>query len=299
MPVNNAVKTPTSKSPGAMLQHARERAGVSLEHVSEQTMIPLSRLSALEEDNFERVGGAAYVVGYARNAAVVIGVDPKPIVDAYTVLLNSGRKPTVLVEDFDQSVTGLILPKKTRPILIGVSGVSILAFIILIIFFTDSSDRPNGEMSQQQSLAPKDLRGREPSVEQARPVDSDALTAKLSAEKQLNVDPLIEGIAPIALVSEDKVSSVIDDSQAESRENVVDVLSIFFTDECWVQVIDASGRKLLARVGSSGDHLRVEGLPPFDVKLGNAEAVLIELNGAPVEVVPRRGKRTLRFSVGS
>ena len=69
--------------PGLALKHAREKAGVSLAHISEQTRLSQSRLIALEEADYGLLGGVAYATGYARSYCNVIGVDPKPHVEAF------------------------------------------------------------------------------------------------------------------------------------------------------------------------------------------------------------------------
>ena len=45
--------SPAELSPGTVLRQARERAGLTLEAVAQRTLIPLSRLRALEGDDYE------------------------------------------------------------------------------------------------------------------------------------------------------------------------------------------------------------------------------------------------------
>ena len=66
-------------APGAALRRAREQAGIALEVVAQRTMIPLSRLRALENDDYERVGVATFVVGYVRAYAKFLRMDPAPL----------------------------------------------------------------------------------------------------------------------------------------------------------------------------------------------------------------------------
>lgn len=74
-------------------------------------------------------------------------------------------------------------------------------------------------------------------------------------------------------------------------------LVLRLTDDCWVDVTDATGKRIVARNVASGDNLRLFGQAPFDVILGNAAAVELTLNGQPVDTTPPAGRRMLRLSV--
>lgn len=64
-------------SPGAQLRKAREQAGISLQSISERTLISTSKLQALERDDFSAVGGTAHVTGYTKAYARALGLDAK------------------------------------------------------------------------------------------------------------------------------------------------------------------------------------------------------------------------------
>ncbi len=68
---------------GAYLKRERELREVSLERVSEVTRIPRSTLEHLEADDLERLPGRAYVVGYLRAYASVVGLDVDEVLLRY------------------------------------------------------------------------------------------------------------------------------------------------------------------------------------------------------------------------
>ena len=69
-------------------------------------------------------------------------------------------------------------------------------------------------------------------------------------------------------------------------------LVLEFTDECWVEVYDADGRRLVYALLGANDRRVVQGTAPFSIRLGNAPAAQITFNGQYVEpavYIPSRG----------
>ena len=71
-----------------------------------------------------------------------------------------------------------------------------------------------------------------------------------------------------------------------------------FSDDCWLEVRDASGTLIHADLERAGDTLRLDGEAPFDVLAGNAAAVKLSFLGESFPVRARPGRATARFTVG-
>ena len=68
---------------GDTLRDARRRQNRSLGDAASQTRIRESHLAALEQEEFDALGGDVYVKGFLRSYAKYLGVDPEPLVDVY------------------------------------------------------------------------------------------------------------------------------------------------------------------------------------------------------------------------
>jgi len=68
---------------GAALAAARADRGLSVEDVSAATRIRPAIVRAVEADDFEPCGGAAYARGHLRSIAQVVGTDPRPLVEEF------------------------------------------------------------------------------------------------------------------------------------------------------------------------------------------------------------------------
>ena len=326
-----------------MLKKARESSGVSLEYISEQTLIPVARLSALETEDFDRVGGSAYVVGYARNAAQTIGVDPKPIVDGFTALLNQEESRIFSANQAVSSAAQQPGIKNLQKMIVGV-GIALLLVVILMIYLglrgsggesttsgsaiSDSSINDLASPHLIETEVPEDQSKIQQSSDRdngsdGRGVDEmDSNTSELSnvkpGETVIDIDQAepeeVDQKAEVALsdlyADDASVEESQPDSEAvEANESAIETqltfekadsgtIDIYFADECWVQITDSSGDRLVARVAQAGDHLTVSGQPPFDVMLGNARGATIEYDGTEFPFTPKKSKRTLRLTLG-
>ncbi len=73
------------KTVGEILLEARERSGLSLDAVSQETRLPKKSLEYLETDNFESIPAKVYVTGFLRTYAGVLGLDVSQILNKYEV----------------------------------------------------------------------------------------------------------------------------------------------------------------------------------------------------------------------
>ena len=71
------------ESLGQKLREAREKHNYNLEQVARDTNISKSYLEALEEENFGVIPGDTYVLGFLRNYAEYLGLNPEELVGLY------------------------------------------------------------------------------------------------------------------------------------------------------------------------------------------------------------------------
>lgn len=72
---------------GATLRRARNQKGLTLDQLSRATKIGLSKLQALEDNDFERLPAVVYTRGFLRAYAREVGLDPEATVEQYLLQL--------------------------------------------------------------------------------------------------------------------------------------------------------------------------------------------------------------------
>src|SRR5262249_32663510 len=100
---------------------ARQRAGLTVAQVSEQTRIREAVIRGIERDDYCECGGDFYARGHIRSIAKAVRADPAPLVEEYDAVC---RSPDVLstVSLEELLATSAQAPRRRRPTLPAVSG---------------------------------------------------------------------------------------------------------------------------------------------------------------------------------
>jgi len=75
-------------------------------------------------------------------------------------------------------------------------------------------------------------------------------------------------------------------------------LALSFSDDCWVDISDATGKRLAYGSRRSGDQLSLAGVAPIKVLLGNAAVVSLTLNGQAYDLSRYPQGRVARLTLG-
>jgi cytoskeletal protein RodZ len=79
---------------GETLAQARDRAGLTITQVSQQTRIRQSIIGDIERGDFGSCGGGFYARGHIRSIARAVGVDPGPLIEEYDATQGATRPVT-------------------------------------------------------------------------------------------------------------------------------------------------------------------------------------------------------------
>ncbi|MBX2857293.1 MAG: DUF4115 domain-containing protein [Cellvibrionaceae bacterium] len=297
---STASGTAITDSPGQVLAAARESRGLSLEVIHEKTLIPVWKLKALEADQYTRLGGRPFAIGYLRQVAKLLEVDATPLVEHFNRICKPVVQPELPEEQESAAQVALQLAKK--PLLSLWSPWTLL--VSVIIWFASVWLFQN-EADQVETLADDALLEPQPAEESLNPAELEALAEDL--RRSSSVDPIpqleLETVSEIQPVDLSPTPTVDELPAAETPAEPLapalsdqDQLAMAFTEQCWVEVRDVRDTLLVAKLYDKGDNLRLSGEGPFSVLLGNAAAAQrVTVNGREFEVVPRGAQKTLRL----
>lgn len=126
--------------------------------------------------------------------------------------------------------------------------------------------------------------------------DSSSMPQNLASEANTSVS---EASTPEVSV-EETPASVTSESQtlptADVSANANIKLSL--TAECWVDVVDATGKRLVFGSRQAGEELNVRGMAPVKVLLGNAAAATLSFNGEAIDLSGYPTGRVARLTLG-
>jgi cytoskeleton protein RodZ len=74
-------------------------------------------------------------------------------------------------------------------------------------------------------------------------------------------------------------------------------LSFEFTEDCWLEVVDAGGQTIYGDLNHDRELLNVYGTPPFNVLIGRVSAVTVTYNGETVELLAHTFNDTAKLVI--
>ena len=288
---DTTVQTPpaTLPTPGASLRAAREAAQLTPKAVAAELRLPEEKLQALEQDQYERMASDTFVRGYIRRYARIVKLDGEELIAAYEGYLQQLRATTEQVTQAqDRPGGGGKLPNWAMPAAIVVG--LIVVWALAVSLFTERPAEPVAAAPQPQVVNPAAADEIEVDV---FPGAADA--ANDSGETLPAPAPAAGGAA---VTSAAATRAAVPEPEQPAPAPLEDRIDFVFSDECWIEVTDASGAVLIADLQQAGQSLSLSGTAPFSVMLGNARAATLALNGAAVAVNPISGRKTLRLTVG-
>lgn len=291
-------------SPGKLLVWARERSNLTQDQVAKELYMTLTKVRALESDDYRHMGADTFVRGYLRAYANLVHLDVAQVLAAY---------------DRHLQKLGLVetpVPRRTesanKPIwqfVLFIVIALVVLWLISIWFFDNRQppviDRP-ANVTPQLDIGHVALSSTASSVL----LVANGTTAVESATSSTEALPATASTSSdAALSATESISSAAASVESSSQASVtvapvaadttgLAVLALSFTAECWLEVSDARGDVLAADLQAAGSRLQLQGEAPFDVKLGNAHAARIELNGKPIAITPLSTTNVLSLKVG-
>jgi cytoskeleton protein RodZ len=250
---------------GEALGDRRRALGLSLDDVAAKLKFMPRQLEALEAGRFERLAGPSFVRGMIRSYARLLDLDPEPLVI---------RLPTEA-----PSVDSLAEFVKSKPIPITDTsrGVNLLygafslviAGVIAAVVWEWQAER---SASERMTF----VRPSEPAAPRPEPV---ARTEPIAvATTKL---PPVEAPA-IAPASPPQAAPSADVSAEPGNRRI----TLVFDKESWVLVRARDGKVLISQLNPAGSERVVEGLPPFEVVIGNAAHVRVRYDDRDVDLAP-------------
>jgi len=81
---------PLLRTPGELINEAREAQDLTIAQLSERTKIPPPVLNALELDEYHKISGPLYIKSFLQTCALDLGLDPEAVLSLYNKI--SGEK---------------------------------------------------------------------------------------------------------------------------------------------------------------------------------------------------------------
>jgi cytoskeleton protein RodZ len=304
-------------SPGKLLLQARLQAGLTQEQVAKELYMTLYKVKALEADDYSRLNSDTFTRGYIRAYANLTKVDVVIILAAYDDLIERlTPKEAVHKQDHKQDKAASENSHRGAWQFLAVIGIFFIALWLISVWFfdnhsddeyvvtvaTSSSSAEAITSDGSSSLSVNEINKSNALV--TAPEGAVSSSGSASSAARLNAQVVasvsVSNVsAAVATSSIAIVESVTAESSSSAKKIGLDELSFSFREESWLEVSDSRGDVLATELQPAGSKLKLIGLAPFDVKLGNSPAVDVSLNGKKMDVIPLMGTNVLTLKIGN
>lgn len=250
-------------SPGRALAAARAELKLSVADVSQQIKYGVKQIAAIEADDYAKLPGTTFVRGMIRSYAKLVQIDPQPLL-ADLVRRDIPAPVTVDLHTSDQEPF-LEGGKKSNRVYAYLSVAALLA-VAVVAYEWHASPPSSGEVV---TIAPKVAR-------------SEAAPAPLAPASA----PERQGGTEAQPVESPAQAAAVPPRAATGRPGGFNRLELEFGEVSWVEIRQANGKVLLSQLNPAGSRQTIDGVPPFEVVIGNAANVRLKYNDAPVDLRP-------------
>ena len=303
---------PATPSPGQVLREAREEQGLSQQAIAEKLYLKVGIIDDIEQNRLDDSTSVTFIKGYVRLYAKNIGLNPEEVLTLFNQY-HTTTKPPAKLQSFSRRVAKQAHDDRWMMVTYGIAIVLIAGVVVWWYQqpANDTNDVPSSPVNPitqpaQMNQSDGDAQNRTETVE---PVEEDSLETDNDAQPAANEPVIAEvpvtEVPPQTPAADDEVDVAEPETALAQPEmtplnDTTDAIApaelVFqFSEDCWVNVTDASGEAIAYGIKASGYEMRVTGLPPFEVTLGAPSVVQISYNGETVDMSGFDPTRTAKF----
>lgn len=314
--------TEQSPSIGQQLRQAREAAGMSLVDVAQSLNLTKQQITHLEQDEFDALGPIIFTKGYIRSYCKLFSLDESRLLAPLST--EQHAEPTANMQSFSKRTEKEA--NDSRLMLVSYLIVAVVIGLSVWWWWQNSAENSVKSSAENNTAAQNALAL--PSVSEPSPVsaaqnqnneqqnptqqseqqsaEQENNTAQLAPiEAQPQPQPEPQEVASAADLNEARLAqapapselSVVNPTETPSLTEGQQRVNMTFAGESWIEVVDATGKRLAYEIKKAGQSLALVGTAPFAVILGKHEVVTITLNGEAVDISSFPKNRLAKFNL--
>ena len=301
---------------GGLLKEARQAAGMHISALAVALKVPVSKLEALEADNYAVLPDTVFVRALASSVCRTLKIDAAPIL----LLLPQSQSPRLSVDSAGinapvKGSAGKSSASSSASFAGSGSGSRSLVLVVLallvgavVLFYvprhsapSDAADPapvavPDALPANTSEPAPPVLAAPSATERPADPSASAAPAAAVAASSPVSATPSI-AVSPAPAAAASGVTT----SNASAADGAADAtagpLVLRARSASWVQVRDANGALALQRNLAAGETVSVSAPTPLAVIVGRADATEVTVRGKPFDLTSVARENVARFEV--
>lgn len=294
----NQTSERSENSLGQRLRAARMKRRWSEDEVARQLRLPVSIVQTIESDDYQRIEHTVYLRGYLRSYLRLVDL-PTALaeriiegVDEIPPLITTGQisHSRYLFERYSVPavyliLTGLIVMPAVWMATHGGLEQNLARIALL-------------DVPVEGSLLPDQISSvKNPALEVSTAAMGAAEISNRSAIPESSI-PLVASMAPFYSHSANQTGNVTDQSPTSSiTANTAKTLRLNLSEASWVEVLDPKGQRLEYGLLTAGTEREYPRDTTLNVRIGNANAATLEVDGRKVDLTPYRSGNVAHLKI--
>ncbi len=292
---------------GALLREARQAAGIHIAALAVALKVPVSKLEALEADNYQALPDTVFVRALASSMCRTLKMDPAPVLS----LLPQSKSPRLSTDggglnapvkgshskSSSSASSSSSFSTRSTPRSVSLLVLALLAGALVLVFLPRQQDDATG--SRGVTPAAPSASAVEPMAGAAAsdaPEPRLALSGVATPASQPSMEGRVEAAREASVPQANSVASApIDAASAAPASGGVLVLRA--RGESWVQVRDATGALALQRSLATGEVVSISAPAPLAVVVGRADVTEVLVRGKAFDLTAVSRENVARFEV--
>ena len=269
---------------GVELRKAREASSLSIIEVADKLLVSVDIIKAIENSQADSLPALTFTKGYIRNYARLLGIPADKIISAYLCVAPDQKQ--ILSS---QSV--LPIQASSGNLFIKIISLALAFFaVVILLYWLYQTDFTIHEVDQEKPITAQQNTALNKSEAIKSGPAIQPYQKPVPASRRIDEstgDTLDEAVVPEPEVKQPVVESDVTAknlNNSSSNKAIVslpalnDVMVLMAIESSWVEVKDTTGQRLFYQLLNAGEEIELQGKSPFQVFLGNAKQVRIEVN---------------------
>ncbi len=280
-------------SPGTMLREARKALSLSQEHIASKLNFKLELVRNIEKDVFDPNMPATFNRGYLANYAKLVSVEVEDVLASYDALDAASIQRSEMLS-FSKETSKQA--EHSRVMWLSYFIIAVLIGLTVLWWQQQSNHEKSNQVQVSAGDLSTDTKVMQPesiNIVESKPIIDEPVT-----EQQLEVETFnTDEEEQLTLNKEVTDSEDVLQELQTPQEPLLSKAVFTFSGDCWVNIYDATGKRIAWGVKKAGYVMTIQGEAPLRVTVGKPELTSVVFNDEAVDMSPFNVGNIAKFTL--